>query len=289
MMLRRSVQFGLAALVLGLAPSAVAQFDPQHNHLKCYRIKGKPIAVNLQLDNQFDRERVVQLTPVLLCAPTQKTCCAPGATAATPCQPIPCPADPSPNQPAPVDHFKCYKVKPTQCLSPTTVNDCATPGRFPKNVFEVTLTDQFHTEDVVVGLPQLLCTPVLKAVVRPTSTTTTSTTTTTICANPPCVPTTTTTTIPCRNTAAAGQPPMCAGDCPPQLACVFISSTGQCMCETPCALSGTACNQQFCPNAVQKCQPNATNPCGCCNFPGAPCSTGTDCCSGTCMATLTCQ
>jgi hypothetical protein len=149
----------IGVLAGGLATSASAQFDPLHNNLKCYKIKGPSLAVSLQLDNQFSRERVFKLVPQFLCLPTQKQCC----NATTGCSPSLCNPEPSPNQPAPVDHFKCYKIQVKQC-TPTTANpapsgDCSKlTGRFPPAppAIAVTLRDQFHDEDVTVGPPKLL-------------------------------------------------------------------------------------------------------------------------------------
>lgn len=135
------------AVLLATQPAA-AQFDPQHDHLTCYRIKGQRITTNAVLDNQFGQEGLVQLTPTLLCLPTQKTTNPPGA-------------DPLP--PAAVRHFKCYKVR--------RVKGAAVPT--------VRLTDQFGTEVVRVKDRQLFCTPVLKEVMGATTTTVASTTTTT--------------------------------------------------------------------------------------------------------------
>ena len=88
-----------AATVVGLATAATAQgvagtacttpFDPACTHLKCYQIKDKPSTIVtkspvVQLDNQFGREVVYRLQPVLLCVPTQKSCCCPGPGCAVP-------------------------------------------------------------------------------------------------------------------------------------------------------------------------------------------------------------
>jgi hypothetical protein len=134
--------------VLLLAGSAAAQFDPQHDHLTCYRIKGQRITTTAVIDNQFGHEDLVQLTPALLCLPTHKTVAPPGV-------------DPLP--PAAVRHFKCYKVRRVKGAAPPTVR----------------LTDQFGTEVVRVRERQLFCTPVLKEVMGPTTTTVTTTTVTT--------------------------------------------------------------------------------------------------------------
>ena len=268
----------IGVLAGGLVAPASAQFDPLHNNLKCYKITGPSLTVNLQLDNQFGRERVFNLVPQFLCAPTQKTCCAAG-TATTVCQPTPCPPEPSPNQPAAVDHFKCYKIQVKECPPATAGGfDCSKlTGRFPPvpPAITATLVDQFHTEDVTVSHPKMLCVPVLK--IRGTTTTTTP-------------PPTTTTTIRCGQVPGV-TPPTCGGDCPSPLSCVNIATPPniQCMCETPCGLQGTTCTG-FCPGSLQKCAPIATNPCGCCTITGGPCTAGStnECCGGTCLASGTC-
>ncbi len=73
-MSRLPVAFIIAAgLIVGaLATPASGQFDPLHNNLKCYKIKGPSLAVSLQLDNQFSRERVFKLVPQFLCLPTAR-------------------------------------------------------------------------------------------------------------------------------------------------------------------------------------------------------------------------
>jgi hypothetical protein len=277
-MSRMRLPFLLAAvLVAGLARSAAAQGtacttpnDPACNHLKCYQISDKPSTVVsktpiVQLDNQFGREVLFRLQPVLLCVPSQKACCNATGCSVANCRPNPVPAPGLP-------HFKCYKIKAKTCPN----GDCATLANFAKGKIAVNLLDQFGQElNVAVGKPVILCAPVLKTVVG-ASTTTTQTTTT--------ITQTTTTTMPCRDVAQPGTPPMCAGDCHPGsgLQCVFIPSAGTCNCEIPCALQGTTCNNQFCPNATQQCVSNAVIPCGCCNLPGASCTAGSDCCSGTC-------
>ena len=261
----------IGVLAGGLATSASAQFTPLFNNLKCYKIGGPALAVSLQLDNQFDRERVFRLVPQLLCVPTQKSCC----TATTgQCSPSLCPPEPSPNQPAPVDHFKCYKSQEKQC-TPTPANpapggDCSKlTGRFPPAppAIAVTLRDQFHDENVTVGPPKLLCVPVLK--IRQSTTTTTPTTTTT------------TTTRLCM-LQPGSNPPMCGGDCPAGESCLFNTATNQCGCsDTPCGLVSGAC-AGLCPSQAQQCHPAGTNPCTCCFLSGAPCTSGAECCSGTC-------
>lgn len=268
----------LAATALAtLAAPASAQFDPAFNHLKCYRIKGKAITKTLVLENQFGREKVVKLTPYLLCTPTKKTCCANPATVAG-CTPVPCPPDPTPNQPDAVDHYKCYKIAARYCAPVAGAPPCTSLAAMPPTL--VTLVDQFVTEQTRVGRPQILCAPVLKRVDSPTTTSTTTTSTTT------------TTTTPCRDQSQPGTPPMCGGACPTGsgLACVFIPGVG-CTCELPCELlTSGACSMQFCPKAGQQCLSTPTNPCGCCYPPGAgPCTSAADCCSGVCTASGVCQ
>ena len=92
--------------VLLLARPLAAQFDVQHDHLTCYRIKGQRITTTAVIDNQFGQEGLVQLTPALLCLPTQKTVTPPGV-------------DPLP--PTAVHHFKCYKVRR---VKGTSLPDC---------------------------------------------------------------------------------------------------------------------------------------------------------------------
>jgi len=265
----------IGVLTGGLATPASAQFDPLHNNLKCYKITGGVLTVNLQLDNQFGRERVAHLVPQFLCAPTQKTCCAAGATT-TVCQPIPCPAEPSTNQPAAVDHFKCYKIQVKEC-TPTATNDfdCSKlTGRFPPAppAITATLVDQFHTENVTLSKPKMLCVPVLK--IRQGTTTTTATTSTT----------TTTRVCGLQN----GNPPVCGGDCPTLQTCLWTGT--MCMCsDTPCQLTGATCGG-LCPSPQQQCHSPGTNPCTCCFNPGVPCTTDGQCCSNSCNAsTMVCD
>src|SRR5262245_41022827 len=133
--------------LLALAEPAQAQFDAEHDHLTCYRIKGKRITTTAFADNQFGREQLVELTPALLCVPSQKTVTPPGI-------------DPLP--PKAVRHFKCYKFRSVKGATLPTVQ----------------LTDQFGTEVVRVKGRRLFCTPVVKEIVG--STTTTMATTTTV-------------------------------------------------------------------------------------------------------------
>jgi hypothetical protein len=232
-------------LASALASPAAAQFDPQHNHLKCYKIGGPAFLTRVQLDNQFGREIVAKLVPQFLCVPTQKTCCDPQKPGCVPLA-TGCPPDPSPNQPAPVDHFKCYKIAAKQCdlNDPTLVDPCTRlSGKFVKT--PVDLLDQFHPElNVTVGVPKMLCVPVVKT---PKNTTTT---------HPP--PTTTSTTIEgCR--PDAGQPPTCAGPCP-NLGEVCVNRTPgtvDCGCvpdtQVCAAQQATACASGRCTRVDQQC------------------------------------
>jgi hypothetical protein len=156
----------LAALILGaLATPAAAQgtacttpLDPACNHLKCYQIKEKASTVVsksplLRLDNQFGREVVYRLQAVLLCVPTQKSCCN-----ATGCSPANC--NPNPVAAPGLPHLKCYKIKAKFC--PASDPTCASPVAFPKNNL-VNLRDQFGTVlNVPVGNPRMVCVPVDK-------------------------------------------------------------------------------------------------------------------------------
>src|SRR4029077_3574231 len=67
---------GLGALCLLWAGMAAAQFDAQHDHLNCHKLKRGAIITKGQTDNQFGREMIFKLVPEFLCAPTQKTCLA---------------------------------------------------------------------------------------------------------------------------------------------------------------------------------------------------------------------
>jgi hypothetical protein len=269
----------LAALGAVSATPARAQFDPVHNHLACYKIsvREKPVVKTVLLSNQFGRQRVVKLTPQLLCVPTQKTCCQPGATAAA-CQPIPCPPDPTPVQPAPVDHFECYKLATKECAD--TDPGCANTGKFPKNI-SVNLTDQFGAALASVTTPQLLCAPVLKEVVSPTTTTTTTTSSTT-----------TTTVVSGCQLDSTVSPPMCGGFCPSPTICLSTSATScDCVqppqeCQGPVA---TACGGLLCPSPVQVCQFDAAAQQCQCSTP-IPCNqSAPPACGGTCPAGTTCQ
>jgi hypothetical protein len=200
--------FGLiSVLMVALAPEAFAQFDAQHDHLKCYKIKGGAIVTKVQTDNQFGREMIFKLVPQFLCAPTQKTCLATDGSCGKP-------GGPSGD---PVRHFKCYKVAAKQCPS----NDCTKlTGRFAPVPAE--LIDQFGDEHVTVGVPKMLCAPVEKIVTSGTTTTTSTSTTS-------CPITTTTFHVAC------GQlpPSSCGGgDCPRTATCI-VDMTGVCSCSGP--------------------------------------------------------
>ena len=207
--------FGYSVLMIALATSAFAQFDTQHDHLKCYKITGGAIVTKVQTDNQFGREMIFKLVPKFLCAPTQKTCVATDGSCGKPGAPS---GDP-------VRHFKCYKVAAKECP-----NDNCTEltGRFAPVPAE--LIDQFGTEQVNIGVPKMLCAPVEKIVTR-------STTTTTQCVPPNCP--TTTTTMPCASDSdcpgAAGSGRVCiAGTC-------GCNSTTDCFPDTFCDPSSHTC------------------------------------------------
>jgi len=281
--------FAGSAVAQGTVPACSQPFDPTCNHLKCYAIKDRLLTpVTLQVDNQFGREKLVLAQAVLLCLPTQKSCCN-----AAGCSPSNCAANPVPAPPLP--HFKCYKIKgKTACTASDPT--CATIATFPKKTIQVNLRDQFGLEGPLPVLaPKLFCTPVDKQVVGgptttttqrpPTSTTTTSTTTTT-----------TTTTIQfCHNDTAS--PTGCSGPCPPTAPagsqCTKLPS-GKCDCVAPpvcceCA-PGTPCfntngqcptNCSTVPNAT--CNTTGHCSCGFCSdgaCTGTPCSTSQPCPTG---------
>jgi hypothetical protein len=243
MSITRSVAAAAAAVFgLLLAAPATAQFDPEHSHLQCYQIRDKAITKQIITDNQFGRTLIAKLTPTLLCLPTKKTCCAPGA--AGNCVPTTCPTGPI--QPSAVPHFKCYKVSARTCLDAA----CTKLSPFKSGSFVVNLQDQFGAEvNIKVNRPQLLCAPVSKEVVSSTTTTTSANTTTT--------------TLPeCKSPNSAG---LCGGSCPPQMTCLATSSTS---CD--CVPVGRVCTGGaagacggLCPNVTQKCQHLTTGACGC--------------------------
>lgn len=263
---RSATAAAVAVFGLLLTTPATAQFDPQHSHLKCYQIRDKAITKRIMTDNQFGRELIVKLTPTLLCLPTQKSCCQPGAAAGG-CVPTTCPTDPIP--PAAVPHFKCYKVSARTCLD----RPCTQLSGFKSGSFVVNLKDQFGAEtNIKVGRPQLLCAPVFKEVVSSTTTTTT--------------PSTTTTTLhQCKSPSSAG---LCGGSCPLEMACLATSSTS-CDC-VPVSRgckggSGGAC-AGLCPNITQACvQSSPTAPCTC--VPA--CGQSAPACNGACPTGHTCK
>ena len=99
--------FALPAAAQGTPVACTSPLDPACNHLKCYQIKDKPSTVVsksplLQIDNQFGREVIYRLQPVLLCVPSQKACCNATGCSVANCQPNPNP----PGAPG-LPHFKC--------------------------------------------------------------------------------------------------------------------------------------------------------------------------------------
>jgi hypothetical protein len=268
-MLRLGVPVALSAALIAGAfvapaggqgiPAACTQpLDPACNHLKCYQIKDKATTIVskaplLQLDNQFGREVVYRLQPVLLCVPTQKSCCN-----ATGCSPANCNPNPGPAPGLP--HLKCYKIKAKTCVNPA----CATLSAFPKNNL-VNLRDQFgQALNVPVGNPRIVCVPVEKEHVGATTTTTVTTTSTT------------TTTIVCHFDATS--PTRCSGPCPPTAPtgsqCVLVAPN-LCDCLPPpvcCECGAAGCFDI-----------NGACPAGCFGVPGATCNPATgDCACGYC-------
>ena len=261
-MLRSRSVILTAGLIAGaLAMPAAAQvnptacttpLDPACNHLKCYQISDKPsIVVSktpvLQLDNQFGREVVYRLQPVLLCVPTLKSCCN-----ATGCSPANCNPNPVPSPGLP--HLKCYKIKAKTC--PTA--DCASlQTKFPNKQIHVNLRTQFGQEvNVPVGNPKLICVPADKVVVgQPTTTTQTTTTSTS----------TTTTTLPCHFDASS--PTHCSGSCPSTTQQCVQTAPGKCDClDHPvcCECGATGCTNL-----------NGPCPAGCFGVAGASCNFST--------------
>ena len=199
---RRAALFVLLA-TLALTAPARAQFSTQFDHLQCRKLNGPVQLATIVLDDQFGRNINVKMKPALLCAPTQKTCCAAGSVncAAT----VPCPPSPSPNQPAPVDHFKCYQIHPKACIgfNPSIPGNCPATGPQPSVV--VHLNDQFGTQvNVTLGASKLFCVPVQKFVG----------------------------TIPCTSiTITGGNTSVCtAGLCPPGMFCAKNSTNTACQC-----------------------------------------------------------
>jgi len=294
--LRFSSILAAVLLLAGFAGSAAAQgtvnactqpLDPACNHLKCYAIKDTlPTAVTIQVDNQFGREKLVLAQAVLLCLPSQKSCCN-----AAGCSPTNCQADPTPAPGLP--HLKCYKIKGKTACAASDLT-CATVAGFPKKTIQVNLHDQFGPEGPLPVLgPKLFCTPVDKQVVGATTTTSTQpppTTTTTTTS------TTTTTTQFCHNDTAS--PTGCSGPCPPTAPagsqCQLVN--GKCGCVTPpvcCACTGAS--GAFCFTTNNPCPSNCTTApnatcnasgqcdCGFCSdgaCTGTPCSTSQPCPTG---------
>jgi hypothetical protein len=270
----------------GAASACTTPLDPACNHLKCYQIKDTATTQKtpiVQLDNQFGREVVFRLQPVLLCVPTQKSCCNASGCSAANCQPNPVPSPALP-------HFKCYRIKAKECPN----NDCTTLAKFAKGTVQVNLRDQFGPEGPLpLGNPVLLCAPADKQVVGQTTTTTNSTTTTVTTTS-----TTTTTAVSfCHFDSLSNA---CAGPCPPSAPagsqCEQIAP-GDCQCVLPpvcCECQSGACfnSNGECPTGCST-VPNATcdsttGQCGCglcrdpasptgCTNPGVPCSTSQPC------------
>jgi hypothetical protein len=289
--LRFPLALAAGLIVAALAGPASAQGtaclapnDPACNHLKCYQIFDKPSTIVqttpvVQLDNQFGREVVFRLQPVMLCVPTLKSCCN-----TTGCSPSNCRPDPVPAPALP--HFKCYRIKAKTCVNA----DCTTKlAAFPKGT-SVNLLDQFGPEtNVPLGKPLMLCTPAEKIVVGQTTTTTILQTTTTTSS-------TTTTTLGCHLDPALG----CTGPCPPTMppgsqceqlpdgTCGCVAPPVCCECpgvtppcfntNGPCPSSCTTAPNSTC-NAAGQCA------CGFCSDAGAcsniPCSTSQPCPAGT--------
>jgi hypothetical protein len=283
-MSRMRLPFLLAAtLVAGLAGSAAAQGtacttpnDPACNHLKCYQISDKAsIQISktpiVQVDNQFGREVLFRLQPVLLCVPSQKACCNATGCSVANCQPNPVLAPGLP-------HFKCYRIKAKTCPN----GDCTTLAKFAKGT-AVNLRDQFGLEqNVPVGKPVLLCAPADKQVVGVSSTTTTQTlpTSTTVTTS-----TTTTTIPPCHFDQASPTP--CVGPCPPTAPagsqCQLVAPN-KCDCVAPpvcCECTGAAGTGCF--------DTNGTCPTGCGAVSGASCDPTTRKCEcGFCRGSAGC-
>ena len=266
--IRSATAAAVATLGLLLTTPATAQFDPQHSHLECFQIRDKSITKTVITDNQFGRQLMVKLTPTLLCLPTKKTCCQPGAAGG--CVPTTCPTGPI--EPSAVPHFKCYKVSARTCLDAA----CTKLSSFKNGSFTVDLEDQFGREtNLRVNRPQLLCAPVKKTVVSPTTTTTTQTTATT----------TTTTLQSCKSPSSAG---LCGGTCPPQTTCL-ATSPDTCDCvpvERGCTGGAAGACGGLCPNVTQTCTPSPTAPCACAPTPA--CGQSAPACNGACPTGHTC-
>jgi hypothetical protein len=129
----------IAALTVGAATPAGAQFDPAFNHLFCYGIHEAPgqpqfTPVVVDIETQLGVEEDVSVArPAILCAPARKTG---GGT------------DPLP--PTPVPHFTCYR-----------------PKRGDSRGIPVQLTDQFGTSTYTITSRRLLCAPSAKEIASP--------------------------------------------------------------------------------------------------------------------------
>jgi hypothetical protein len=301
--MRRSMALALSTALLvaalampaagqGVPPACTQPLDPACNHLKCYQIKDKPSTVVsrsplLQVDNQFGREVIYRLQPVLLCVPSQKACCCPGSpgcpAGATGCSAANCAPDPVPAPGLP--HFKCYKIKAKTCTNPA----CATLAAAAKGI-QVNLRDQFGQElNVPVGSPKLICAPAEKIVVgqsTTTTSTTTSTTTTTIICHFDSSPTVNGCVGPCPPNAPPGSQCLQTGpgkcDCiPPPVCCQCTTSSGsQCFdSSNPCPANCVTVPNADCDPATHACT------CGFCIDNGAcsnvPCSANQPCPAGT--------
>jgi len=202
MLQRRAALPSLLAVIAFAAP-ARGQFSTQFDHLECKKIAGPVISATIVLDHQFGRELSVKMKPQLLCAPTEKTCCAVGSVNCSAV--VPCPPSPSTNQPAPVDHFKCYLVHPKTCVgfNPSIPGNCPSLGSPPPTI--VHLNDQFGSQvNIKLGPSKLFCVPVQKFVG----------------------------TIPCSSiTITGGNTAVCnAGTCPPGMFCAKNSTNTACQC-----------------------------------------------------------
>ena len=128
----------LAALLVGVATPAAAQFDPAFNHLFCYGIHELPpqvfTPVTVDVETQLGLEEDVSvMRPAILCAPARKT----GGG-----------VDPLP--PTAVPHFTCYR-----------------PKRGDSRGVTVQLTDQFGTGTYTIKSRRLLCAPSIKELGSP--------------------------------------------------------------------------------------------------------------------------
>lgn len=202
-MIQRRAALACLVVAMALAAPARGQFSPMFDHLECRKITGPVLLATLVFDNQFGRELSVKMKPALLCAPTEKTCCAAGSVNCSAV--VPCPPSPSPNQPAPVDHFKCYVVHPKNCVGFNASIPGNCPSFGPQSPVVVHLNDQFGTQvNVKLGASKLFCAPVQKFV-----------------GTIPC----TSITITGGNTAVCG-----AGQCPPGMFCAKNSTNTACQC-----------------------------------------------------------